>query len=597
MRQIPWRVAGQEVVVNVAEGEEDILAFREFVTTAGPLAFDTETTGLDIYASDCRVRLAQFGTGRTAWVLPVESGPQWADLAAWALRTAERLYCHNATFDLLVADAHLRVPLEVTYLKTVDVRIMAHLTDPRSAHEGGTGHSLEALTRAHLDAEVADQVKGAMRELARELKTTKGEIFRIVPLDHPRYLLYAGMDVLLTSRLFEHMLYSVPHASRRLVVFEHQVAYVCAIMERKGFLVDIPYTLQLADRLERQAKQHADTAAALGVDNVNSTDQVAQALTRRGAALTETTATGKPKVDKAILDRLVADGDELAIAVQRAKRASKWKTTYADTFLELADPGHRIHCGINSLAARTARMSITRPALQTLPSGEHMIRSCYLAEEGEVIISVDYQAIELRVLAALAGERKMIEAIRAGKDLHGLTASLVFGPDYSDTQRKAAKILGFGKVYGGGPATLARQTGLSVADARRVVAAYDEGYPAIARYTKQLQADLPRQGFAVVTGNGRRLPVDRAKPYAALNFMIQSTARDMLAAGLLEIHKQGLLDYLRLPVHDEVIASAPAEDAKEVAHALADAMAGQINGVPLATEAEIGGRSWGSLYT
>jgi DNA polymerase-1 len=227
-----------------------------------------------------------------------------------------------------------------------------------------------------------------------------------------------------------------------------------------------------------------------------------------------------------------------------------------------------------------------------------MIRSCFLAEEGEAVITVDYQAIELRVLAALAGERKMIEAIRAGKDLHGLTASLIFGPAYTDHQRsKIAKPVGFGKVYGGGAATLARTTGQPIEKMREVIKAYDQGYPAIARYTRQLQADLPRQGFAVVTGTGRRLPVDRSRPYAALNFMIQSTARDVFAQGLLEIYKRGLLEYLRLPVHDEVIASAPESEAKEVAHALADAMAGEINGVPLATDSQVGGRSWGSLYT
>src|SRR5690606_36860688 len=112
---------------------------------------------------------------------------------------------------------------------------------------------------------------------------------------------------------------------------------------------------------------------------------------------------------------------------------------------------------INSMQARTGRMSITRPGLQTLPSGDAMIRRGLLADEGHVMISTDFAAVELRVLAALADVKNMKRAINAGEDLHSFTARMVFGEDFTPKHRKISKGSAFGKVYGGGAATIARQ--------------------------------------------------------------------------------------------------------------------------------------------
>lgn len=286
----------------------------------------------------------------------------------------------------------------------------------------------------------------------------------------------------------------------------------------------------------------------------------------------------------------------LADAVIRSKRAGKWKTAYADNMLAGRDADDRIHPKIHSLQARTGRMSITNPALQTLPSGDWTIRRAMLADEGKRIISVDYSAVEMRVLAALAPEPRMIEAIAAGRDLHSFTAQLVFGDGFTDDDRKVAKAIGFGKVYGGGATTIQRQTGAPMEAVQRALAAYNRAYRGISSFSRALQSDARASGYVVRTPSGRRLPLDRDRVYAATNYVVQSSARDVLCQALVDLDERGLGDALLLPVHDEVVAQADAREAPMVAREIAEVMSMDFFGVHLSTDPEVGGRSWGSLY-
>jgi DNA polymerase-1 len=326
-----------------------------------------------------------------------------------------------------------------------------------------------------------------------------------------------------------------------------------------------------------------------------------------GETLTETTDSGALKVDKSILLDL-ADLDQqwqprgtrkpnpLADAVLRSKRAGKWRTSYAIPMRDNLDANGRIHPKINSLQARTARMSVAAPAFHQLPSGDWTIRRGVIADEGERVFSVDYSAVEMRVLAALADERTMRRAIAEGRDLHDFTAELIWGPDFTKAHRKMGKGVGFGKVYGGGATTLARQTGAPIAEVKTAIAAYDRVYPGIRRFSNKVQREARGNGFVVITPTGRRLPLDRDRVYAATNYAVQSTARDVLCQALLTMHDAGLTEYLLLPIHDECLGSAPAGIVEDVAREVGKAMAMDFFGVPLDTDPEVGGRSWGSLY-
>jgi len=611
MRTYNYEVAGESVRVNVPETADDL---REFMTWARntapctPIALDTETTGLDIYSTPYRLRTVQFGDSHTGWVIHWEHGGRFVDAARYVLRMAGRFLIHNAAFDWLVLDQHAQYALEELAPKTVDTRILATLIDPRQPQEGGVGTGLKPLCGYYVDPAAPD-TQGDLTTVFRGMGLTKATGWAGIPLDHPTYNLYAGLDVILTARLYPILTAELERLSVRpaLVQYEHEIARMCAIMQRTGLVMDTDYVSTLSAVLREEEEKYGTIAARWGVESVNSGKQVAEALCAMGETLTERTDSGNVKVDKAVLLGL-ADLDRdwqrvgartpnpLADAVLRAKRAGKWCTTYADTFLETVDSAGRIHPFINTLQARTGRMSITRPALQTLPSSDWMIRRAMLADEGHVMVSTDFTAVEMRVLAALADVRRMKQAISAGEDLHDFTAKLVFGPGFTKAHRKLCKGIGFGKVYGGGLTTIARQTGAPSAEVGTAMAAYDRVYPEIKRASSRWQREARATGMVTVSATGRRLPLDRDRAYAVVNYQCQSAARDVLGQSMINMENAGLLPYLRLPIHDEVLASVPAAEAADFARELERCMTMDLFGVPIAAEAEIGGRSWGSLY-
>lgn len=590
MKQYERVVDGSTVQINVVEAEQDLFAFRSFIRdNLAWLGCDSETTGLDIFGEGFRCRLVQFGNANEGWVVPVERGGAYLAHVVEALHEAQHLIFQNAAFDLQVFDRHLGVRMEDLWPKVIDTKIVAHLVDPRGKDEGGIGHSLEDLTRHYIDAEIADNVKTLMTDLAKAHKTTKANIWKVVDFNDPHYQLYSGMDPVLAFRLLRKLRPLVPVESRRLVRYEHQLAEVCAIMERTGFELDIQYTAELSVNLLRDEEFHTAEAKRLGCENLFAPQQVADVLESRGVVITDKTPTGKRRVDKKLLDRLVAEGEPFAIAVSEAKKARKWRTTWVDRFLDQMDADGRCHPSINPLRARTARMSITGIPAQTLPAGDWLIRRCFVADEGQVMASVDYQAQELRVLAALSGDKVMQAAFKTGADLHQITA------DASGVDRKVGKMVNFAYVYGSGPRNIAEQAGVDADTARRVIAGFEQSYPKVKELSQRLQKEARRDGY-VTTEFGRRLPVDPDRAYSSLNYLIQSTSRDVTASGLIRLHKAGFTPYLRLPIHDEVLASLPAAKAVNGARMIGELMATRFKGVVIGTDPEVGGRSWGSLY-
>ena len=612
MKVYPYRVAGESVTVKVPETREDLDAFRDWLRDAnarGPVAVDTETTGLDIYSATFRLRTVQFGDADTGWVIHWERGGWFMSYAERALEYIREMLIHNAPYDWCVLDRHTRFSIEVLAPRTIDTRLLAGLIDPRQPQEGGRGTALKPLSAYYVDPSAPD-TQGDLTAVFRSLGLTKATGWAGIPLEHDVYNLYAGLDVILTARLHPCLVRELEalEVRPRLIQYEHELARICAVMQRRGLILDRPYVENLSAELLETESRYAAIAAQYGVTKVGAPAQVTTALMAMGEDLTERTASGNPKADKAVLCRL-ADLDQntwermhlrapnpLAEAVLRSKRAGKWRTSYADTFLETADADGRVHPFINSMLARTGRMSITRPALQTLPSSDHLIRRALLAEPGHVMVSTDFAAVELRVLAALADVKQMKRAIASGEDLHSFTARMVFGPDFTPKHRKISKGIAFGKVYGGGAATIQRQTGAPMAEVRSALAAYDRVYPEVKRMSNRWQREAAETGMVHVSVTGRRLPLDRHRTYAVVNYACQSAARDVLGQSLLNLEEAGLLDALRLPIHDEVLCSVPEGESAEYARAIEECMTFDLFGVQIEAESEVGKRSWGSLY-
>ena len=584
-------VGGEPVKIYVVNREEDLDEFRRWISEQHTVAFDTETTGLNIYSSGTRIRTAQFGNRNVGWVVPVERGGNYHAAVVDALRSGfRRVLIHNASFDIGVADEYLGGGGSSLWPVVTDTRILSHLADPRGVQDGGVGHSLEGLTREHVDPGVAERVKGSMTQMAKSMRCKKDEVWEMVDFDNPIFQLYAGFDPILTYRIWEAL------PNHRLLRYEMELARVCYEMERNGFLLDQQYTAELDQHLweEQMLLEHKLMEWGGLYFNVNSTDDIAEVLLELGYTIPEVTKLGKPKVDKDLLEKLAPEC-EFAETVIECKKAGKWRTTWVQNFLSGVDSAGRCHAHINTLQARTARMSITGIPAQTLPANDSLIRRCFVADPGQRILSVDYQAQELRVLAGLSKDRTMMQAFREGADLHQMTADAAFGAGANKTQRAHAKTVNFGRVYGGGVATVAKQTGLDPQTARSVIQAFDQKYPGVKNLSNRLQREALHSGH-VSTPSGRRLPVDREKPYAALNYLIQSTSRDVTGAALLRLDEAGWTPYMRLPIHDELVLSVPQENAEYAGREVAKIMATEVGGVELPCDYEVGKRSWGSLY-
>ncbi|UQI44661.1 DNA polymerase [Streptomyces sp. HU2014] len=574
------------------EAESDLTAFRSFVlANQRLLAHDSETTGLDWWNAGTgtfRTRLWQFGTDGEAYVIPVESGQPYRAAVRWALRTARRLIAHNATYDLHVAEQCLGIRMEELAPKSWDTKLFAHLVDPRAVKEAGPGLKLEELTKHYISEAIAAEVKGSMTAIAKELKVRKEDVWPIVPIDHPGYLLYAGMDPILAYRLYKILRRKVPTRTwkRGLVSWEHRLAHVCAKIERTGYLLDRPYAEAKSAELAAQQATWEEAARREGVDNVNANAQIIAALQARGITLTKKTKKGNVCVDDEVL---TAIGIPLTEAIIQAKKAKKWKATWFDRALYGQDQDGRVRATINSCQARSARMTITGavPA-QTLPAGDSYVRHCFLAEQGHVTVSSDYGNMELRVLAAFSADPTMLDAFHRGLDLHQITA------DAAGVDRKAGKGTNFTVCFGGGWRAIVEQYGVAEAEAKRAVKAFWETYPGVKRLADRLQREARRTGF-IYTGTGRRIPVDRDRIYAALNYFIQSTSRDITARALIELDRAGYTEFVRLPIHDELIFSFPKERAAELADKTARIMEMTVKGLLIPVDAEIGERSWGSV--
>ncbi len=640
MRTLHVNVCGESLPVHFSRSTADLI---RYLRTTGPVAIDTETTGLGHYAPGWDARLLILGNATSAFVAPLDEDaprPMYGDIIRGHVETTGPVTFHNATYDRLALDRSgvLRSDL-LAPEDWHDTRTLAHLLDPRMRAEGGQGLSLKELADRLIDPEASGEGQAVLKAVFKENGWTKDTGWRHIPTEHPDYIRYAGLDAILTARLLPILMKRVE--DRDLVTlyhFERQVADLCLRMEKRGILADADYVeTSLLPWLEQREEEGLKEAKEWGVENVNSTAQVAAALSGLGWEPQEFTPTGqpeqhytldrssipsdafgvedmgvtdmggrtwaykrggKPKVDKAVLDILTEAGNPIAAAVQKAKRAGKWMVTYALPLLEQTDENGRIHPKINALQARTARMSVAAPPLQQLPSDDWRIRRALVADPGQVMWAADYDQVEMRVLAAMADEPAMKAAIADGVDLHDFTAQMVFGDDFTKAHRKLSKGVGFGKVYGGGAATISRQTGADITAVKRAIAGYDQAFPGIRRFQKRLESRAYVGAREVITASGRPLPLDGDRLYAATNYAVQSTSRDVLAQAMLRLEEAGVHagETLLLPIHDEILGQSPEADFAEVAEIVKGAMTMDFFGVRLDAAAELYGASWGHGY-
>lgn len=526
----------------------------EFITWLGErrpiMGLDTETEGLKLYAGD-GLRLVQFGDPALGWAI---SANRWRGVIEEALNKYEGPVClSNAKFD-----AHALEQAGLTFPKWSQVHdtvVMSRLLDPDKPA------GLKSAGERYFPG------SGVGETVLNEAKRKGGWTWASIPEDNLAYVAYSAWDPALTSRMAEVMWPRInAEGYREAYDREMVVQAVLYRAERRGMRIDPQYTSMLKSQWDDEMAVLLMELNEMGLSNPNSGRQVAAAMQiAEKWEPDELTETGQPKMDETVLRGI---DSEISRRVLRHRRLKKWTANYLNKFLTRRDLNDRIHPSINTMQARTGRMSITGDAaLQTLPRGS-AIRDCFLPDDGHALWSVDYNTMEARVFASYANETGMLEAIRSGVDLHTFAAQQVYGdPSITkkDPRRQLAKNTGFGLIYGAGYKTIAATAGVAESAAKDFLAMYLDRFPGVDAFMKAMDSigrrRLAEEGGAYVkTWGGRLAPADPDRIYALVNYLIQGSCADLFKAKIVALDQAGYGDAIVVPVHDELIFNFPIGD-------------------------------------
>jgi DNA polymerase-1 len=390
--------------------------------------------------------------------------------------------------------------------------------------------------------------------------------------------------------------------------FELPLIPVLARMEHAGIAVDRAYLENMgADLREKLAALDARIQDLAGEQfNVNSTDQLRYVLFEKlGLPVIKKTSTGKPSTDASVLKKLE---HPLVDALLEYREYEKLRGTYVDGYLPLVDSDGRIRTRFNQMAATTGRLSSDRPNLQNIPirsESGRTIRRAFIAGEGAEFLVADYSQIELRVLAHMSGDPFLVEAFRAGSDIHTATAARVWGLSESEVtadQRRTAKMINFGLLYGMEAFGLADRLGISRDEAQQHMDAYFSQFVQVREFMSAVVTEARNQGYTTTLfGRRRYLPELKSDNFRirqmgermALNAPVQGTAADIIKKAMIDLdaslRSEGLASTLILQIHDELILESPLDELEVAEKLVVGTMEGVVTlDVPLEVDVATG---------
>ncbi|MBI4754805.1 MAG: DNA polymerase I [Betaproteobacteria bacterium] len=574
--------------------------------SAAPLtAFDTETTSLDPMAARLVGMSFSVTEGEAAYLplshryagapeqLPLDQ--VLVRLKPWFESPPHRKLGQNIKYDAHVLANHgirLAGIAEDTLLESYVL-------------EADRSHDMDSLAHRHLELKTLTYAEVCGRGA--------GQIgFDQVAVE--RATEYAAEDADVTLRLhhaLSAMLGREPGLAALYRDIELPVLEVLFDMERTGVLID-PFLLasqsgELGRRLhelEREAHQLAGQPFNLG-----SPKQLGEILFGKlGLPVVKKTATGQPSTDEDVLTQLAEDYPLPKLLLEHRSLA-KLKGTYTDKLPRMVNPRTgRVHTSFSQATAVTGRLASSDPNLQNIPIRTpegRRIRAAFIAPREHVIVSADYSQIELRIMAHLSGDEGLLRAFAHGEDVHRATAAEVFGTtplEVTSEQRRTAKVINFGLIYGMSAHGLARNLGLERAAAQNYIDRYFARYPGVAAYMERTRREAREKGYVeTVFGRRLQLPEIRAQQQgrrqgaerAAINAPMQGTAADLIKLAMIAVHRwlgsAGLASRLILQVHDELVLEVPQAELATVRAELPRLMGGVAQlAVPLLVDVGVG---------
>ncbi len=436
-----------------------------------------------------------------------------------------------------------------------------------------------------------------------------------------RATLYAAEDADVTLQLHENMWSRIEKNEGLRFIYEKiemPTLVVLQKMERNGVLIDPERLLRQSSELGTKMDELEKKAysAAGQIFNLNSPKQLAEILfDKLRLPMVKKTPSGAPSTSEEVLEKLAFDYP-LPRIILDYRGMAKLKSTYTDKLPRMINPETgRVHTNYAQAVAVTGRLASSDPNLQNIPvktEEGRRIREAFIAPEGCYIVSADYSQIELRIMAHLSGDANLLKAFHDGQDVHRATAAELFDItplEVNPEQRRYAKVINFGLIYGMSAFGVASNLGISRTDAKNYIDRYFQRYPGVAQYMDDIRRTAREQGY-VETVFGRRLwlpeinspngPRRQAAERAAINAPMQGTAADIIKLSMIEvenwIENKQLGTKLVMQVHDELVLEVPEKELDLVRKKLPELMGGvaQLK-VPLITEVGFG-KNWDEAH-
>lgn len=574
------------VKLSIVENTDDVADFLRWLSQSRQfLGIDTETSGFS--PENDRVRLVQFGDLNEGWAIEWE---RWSGLVLQVLQTyTDDLVFHNSKFDI----RHLCNMFgwdvkDWPWHRTHDTMGMAHILDSQRLK------GLKPLAGIHVDFKAVAAQRSLDEGMAQNHWT-----WETVPINFPPYWQYGAMDPVLTCYLAKKFYPEVSTSYAELYDLEMGATRVAAKMEWQGVHVDLEYV----QRNARKLRTYADSARdylndTWGLDNPTPMKLLKFFEANDVPIMEKFTDSGAQSMDKHVLettDHIVAK------TVLNIRKAEKLAGTYLEKLPTFADFNSIIHPNINVMGARTGRMSITDPALQTLPKKDLTVRQAFRPSPGNYFLSIDADQIEARLTAHFSRDPGLLAAFGQG-DFFCNIATEAFGYPVVKGMKERDLIKGvvYGKVYGASVMKMAETAGVPFVQMSGTNAAFETNFPGV----KQMGTEIVNLGKKrkaetgrafVTTPYGRTLASDSGKEYTLVNYLIQCHASEILKK------KMVLLDAalpneakMVLPIHDEIIFDIPKDlsfEAQNLAEEVLNESADYL--VPITWSGDIMKESWG----
>ncbi|WP_180039065.1 DNA polymerase I [Acinetobacter sp. YH16052] len=589
--------------------QQDWDTLFERLSTEKRFAFDTETTSLDYRIAQI-VGFSVAFDAQDAYYVPLahdyEGAPEQlnrevilAQIKPILEDESVKKIGHHLKYDAHVLENH-GIHLAGWYFDTMLASYVLNSV--------ATRHGMDDVARLYLShlTTTYEQVAG---------KGAKQKTFNQIPLETAAH--YAAEDAHVTYRLYE-VLSSKLQAHPELVNILHNievpVARVLTQMEENGIELDLAFLDQLGGEFANTMQDLENQIMEITGEsfNVSSPKQVGEVLFEKlGLKGGKKTTTGQYSTSESVLEKIE---HPIAQLILEYRGLSKLKSTYTDGLCKQANPDtHRVHTSYHQALTATGRLSSTDPNLQNIPIRAEIgrqIRKAFVAPEGRVLLAADYSQIELRLMAHLSQDEALLDAFIHGQDVHRRTAAEVLGiplEEVTNDQRRQAKAVNFGLLYGMSEFGLIRQLGFTRQESQDYIKQYFHRYPGIYDYMQRTRQVALEQGF-VETLLGRRLytpdidarnmMVRKAAERAAINAPLQGSAADIIKMAMIEVDKMLPKDQAKmlLQVHDELVFEVDEDIADELAPKLAEVMQSVLQiSVPLVVE--VGkGKNWDEAH-